>query len=88
MTEEELQQKRQEFRDAEVQNRISQLSTAEEYRQQTLRVNYTRKKVKTGVGKIGWALIWGQATFLLFFSALFVISYIPKTKFIVTKIMP
>lgn len=88
MTEEELQQRRQEYRDAEVQNRIAHLSTAEEYRQQTLRVNYTRKKVKTGVGKFGWALIWGQATFLIFFSALFVISYIPKTKFIVTKILP
>lgn len=88
MTEEELQRKRQEFRDSEVQNKIAQFSTAEEYRQQTLRVNYTRRKVNTGVGKMGWTLIVSQATCLVFFSALFIISYIPKTKFLVTKIFP
>lgn len=88
MTEEELQQKRAEYRDTEVQNRIANLSTAEEYRQQTLKANYTRKVVKTSVGKMGWTLIIGQATFLIFFSSLFVISYIPKTKFLVTKILP
>lgn len=88
MTEEELQKKRQEFRDSEVQNRIAQLSSAEDYRQQTLKANYTRKVVKTDVGKMGWSLIIGQATFLLFFSSLFLISYIPKTKFLVTKIFP
>jgi hypothetical protein len=88
MTEDELQKKRQEFRDAEVQDRISNLSSAEEYRQQTLKANYTRKVVKTSVGKMGWTLIIGQASFLLFFSTLFLISYVPKTKFIVMKIMP
>jgi hypothetical protein len=88
MTEEELQKRRQEFRDTEVQNRIANLSTAEEYRQQTLKANYTRRVVKTSVGKMGWTLIIGQATFLLFFSSLFIISYIPKTKFLVTKILP
>ncbi len=88
MTEEELQKKRQEFRDTEVQNRIANLSSAEEYRQQTLKANYTRRVVKTSVGKMGWTLIIGQATFLLFFSSLFIISYIPKTKFLVTKILP
>lgn len=88
LTEEELQRKRQEYRDAEVQNKIASFSTAEEYRQQTLRVHYTHRKVSTGVSKLGWTLIWGQATFLVFFSALFIISYIPKTKFIVTKIFP
>lgn len=88
MTEDELQRKRQEYRDAEVQNKIASFSTAEEYRQTTLKVNYTRRKVQVGLGKIGWTLIVGQATFLVFFSALFVISYIPKTKFLVTKILP
>ena len=88
MTEEELQRKRQEFRDAEVQNKIAQYSTAEEYRQTTLKTNYTRRRVNTGVGKIGWTIIVSQATCLVFFSALFVISYIPKTKFLVTKILP
>ncbi|MGZ3789148.1 MAG: hypothetical protein ACXVLQ_11535 [Bacteriovorax sp.] len=88
MTEEELQQKRQEFRDSEIQNKITQLSSVEEYRQQTLKANYTHKTVQVGPGKIGWTIIIGQATFLVFFSALFVISYIPKTKFLVTKILP
>jgi len=88
MTEEELQRKRQEYRDTEIQNKIASFSSAEEYRQATLKVNYTRRKVVVGLGKIGWTLIEGQATFLVFFSALFVISYIPKTKFLVTKILP
>ncbi len=88
MTEDELDKKRQEYRDTEVQNRISHLSSAEEFRQQTLKVNYTRRVVKGGLGKIGWTLIVSQATFLVFFSALFIISYIPKTKFLVTKILP
>lgn len=88
MTEEELNRKRQEFRDSEVQNRITQFSSVDEYRQATLRMNYTRRKVAMGLGKIGWTLVVGQATFLVFFSALFIISYIPKTKFLVTKILP
>jgi len=88
MTEEELQRKRQEYRDTEIQNKIASFSSAEEYRQATLKVNYTHRKVVVGLGKIGWTLIVGQATFLVFFSALFVISYIPKTKFLVTKILP
>jgi hypothetical protein len=88
MTEDELQKKRKEFRDTEVQNRINDLSSAEEYRQQTLKANYTRKVVQSDIGKMGWSLIIGQATFLLFFSSLFLISYIPKTKFLVTKIFP
>lgn len=88
MTEEELQRKRQEYRDTEIQNKIASFSSAEEYRQATLKVNYTRRKVVVGLGKIGWTLIVGQATFLVFFSALFIISYIPKTKFLVTKILP
>lgn len=88
MTEEELQERRKEFRDSEVRNTIANLSTAEEYRQQTLKANYTRKVVKLTIGKIGWSLIIGQATFLIFFSSLFIISFIPKTKFLVTKILP
>ncbi len=88
MTEDELQKKRQEFRDTEIQNKIANLSSDEEYRQQTLKANYTRRRVKGDFGKFGWSIIIGQATFLVFFSALFVISYIPKTKFIVAKILP
>ncbi|MBC7537906.1 MAG: hypothetical protein H7281_03745 [Bacteriovorax sp.] len=88
MTEEELQKKRQDFRDSEVQNRIANLSSSEEYRQQTLKANYTRRVIKSDIGKMGWSLIIGQATFLFLFSSLFLISYIPKTKFLVTKIFP
>ena len=88
MTEDELQKKRQEFRDSEVQDKITNLSSADEYRQQTLKANYTNKRVNTSVGKFGWTLIIGQATFILFFSSLFLISYIPKTKFLVSKILP
>lgn len=88
MTEEELERKRQEFRDSEVRKKIEQFSNADEYRQATLKINYTRRKVNVRLGKIGWTLIVGQATFLVFFSALFIISYIPKTKFLVTKILP
>ena len=88
MTEDELQKKRQEFRDTEIQNKIANLSSDEEYRQHTLKDNYTRRRVKEDLGEFGWSIIIGQATFLVFFSALFVISYIPKTKFIVAKILP
>lgn len=88
MTEEELQQRRKEFRDSEIQKSIEKLSSAEEYRQTTLKINYTRKVVKKSFGKIGWALVITQASGLIFFSTLFVLSYIPKTKFLVTKILP
>lgn len=88
MTEEELQKKRQEFRDAEIQNKIQNFSSAEEYRQQTLKANYTKMVVKTPVGKLGWSIVISQAMALLFFSSLFICSYVPKTKFIVTKILP
>lgn len=88
MTEDELQKKRAEFRDFEVQNKIASLSSADEYRQNTLKANYTRKVVKVTLGKMEWTILIGQATFLIFFSTLFIISYIPKTKFLVTKILP
>lgn len=88
MTEDELRIKREEFRDLEVENKISHLSSAEEYRQETLKAHYTRRVVKTSIPKLGLGIIIGQATFLLFFSSLFIISYIPKTKFLVTKIFP
>jgi len=88
MTEDELKSKRQEFRDSEVQERITGLKSAVEFRKDTLKSNYTTKRVNSAFGKMGWSIIIGQATFLLFFSSLFVISYIPKTKFLVAKIFP
>ena len=88
MTEDELQKKRQEFRDSEVQNKIAQFSTAEDFRQHTLKANYTKKVVKVKFGKLGWTIVISQATGLVFFSSLFLLSYLPKTKFLVAKIMP
>lgn len=90
MTEQELQQKRQEFRDQEVMNKISHYSSSStvEYRTQVLKSNYTYKKVDKSLGKMGWFLVVTQATFLIFFSTLFVFSYIPHTKKIVSMVMP
>lgn len=88
MTEDELQRKRQEFRDQEVMNKINEFTNAVEFRQQTLRANYTKKKVKKNLGKFGWTLVITHATGLVFFSTLFVLSFLPKTKFIVANIMP
>ena len=88
MTEEELQRKRQDFRDQEVAGKISQYSEVAEYRQQVLKTNYTVKIVDKSFGKMGWFIIATQATCLLFFCGLFVFSYIPHTKKIVTMVMP
>ena len=41
MTEDELNRKRQEYRDQEVAGKISQYSVVAEYRQQVIKVNYT-----------------------------------------------
>lgn len=88
MNEDELQRKRQDFRDNELQNKISNFSAASDYRQQALKANYTYKVVKLTIGKIGWTLLLGQASALIFFSSLFVMSYIPKAKFLITKVLP
>jgi hypothetical protein len=90
MTEEELHRRRQEFRDQEVMTKIAdyQSTSAVEFRQQTLKSNYTYRKVEKTFGKIGWSLIIVQAIFLVLFSFLFIFSYIPKTKFLVSMVMP
>ncbi len=93
MTEEELQKKRQEYRDQEVASKISQYSTGgsshvAEYRQQVIKSNYTYKRVDRRLGKMGLFIVFSQATMLLFFSVLFIFSYIPHTKKIVSMIMP
>ena len=88
MTEEELKKKRQDFRDNEVANKISSYSEVAEYRQQVLKTNYTIRIVDKSFGKMGWFLIITQATCLLFFCSLFVFSYIPHTKKIVSMVMP
>ena len=88
MTEDELKKKRQEFRDQEVAGKISSYSEVAEYRQQVLKSNYTIKIVDKRFGKMGWFLILTQATCLLFFCSLFIFSYIPHTKKIVSMVMP
>jgi len=88
MTEDELQRKRQEFRDQEVAGKITQYSVVAEYRQQVLKSNYTVKTVDKSFGKMGWFIIATQATCLLFFCSLFIFSYIPHTKKIVSMVMP
>ena len=88
MTEDELQKKRAEYRDQEVMSKISHYSQVAEYRQQVLKSNYTRKIVDKSFGKMGWFLIISQATCLVLFSGLFILSYIPHTKKIVAMVMP
>jgi hypothetical protein len=88
MTEEELQKKRAEYRDQEVHSKISQFSQVDEYRKQVLKTNYTTKVVDKSFGKIGWFLIGSHATFIIFFSVLYIFTYIPHTKKIVTMVMP
>lgn len=88
MTDEELQRKRAEYRDQEVSNKISQYSQVAEYRQQVLKVNYTTKKVDKNLTKMGWFLVLTHVVFLVFFCTLFVFSYIPHTKKIVSMVLP
>jgi hypothetical protein len=88
MTEDELQRKRAEFRDQEVSNKISQYSEVAEYRQQVIKNNYTYKRVDKSLGKLGWFLVLSHVTFLVFFISLYIFSYIPHTKKIVTMVMP
>jgi hypothetical protein len=88
MTEDELKRKRAEYRDQEVDNKISQYSQVAEYRQQVIKSNYTYKKVDKSLTKMGWFLVLTHATFLVFFCTLFVFSYIPHTKKIVAMVMP
>ncbi|MBY0416202.1 MAG: hypothetical protein K2Q18_18660 [Bdellovibrionales bacterium] len=88
MNEDELQRKRKEFRDQEVMGKINEYSAANQYRHQVLKTNYTYKRVDKRFGKVGWTLIGTQAMFLVLFCFLFIFSYIPATKKIVSMVMP
>ena len=88
MTEEELEQKRKDFRDNEVQSKISEYSKTDAYHAQTIKTHYTKHIVDRRLPKIGMFLIIAQASFIFFFSTLYVFSYHPKAKIIVAKIMP
>ena len=90
MTEEELAEKRKEFRDSEVQKKIDNFNDGGEDPKagggQAKAI--AKRPSKKDLGGFAWTLIISQAIGLVFFSSLFIMSYIPKTKFIVTKILP
>ena len=88
MTEDELEQRRKEYRDNEVQSKISEYSKSDEYHAKTIKTHYTRHKVDTRLPKIAWVLIISQASSIIFFSSLYVFTYMPKAKIIVTKVLP
>lgn len=67
---------------------IHENSVAMEYRQQSLRNYYTRKIVDFRIGAVGWFIVGTQALFLMFFCALYIMSYIPQTKPLVTIVLP
>ncbi len=80
MTEDELEQRRKEYRDKEVQDKISMYSKSDEYHAQTIKTHYTKHTVDTRLPKIGWFLIISHATSILFFCSLYVFTYIPMAK--------
>jgi hypothetical protein len=90
MSDQELEQKRKEFRETEIQNKIESYSqvSAVEFRKNTLKHHYTYKKIDKHISKFAWVLIITQALSLTAFCTLYVASYIPKTKFLVTKVLP
>jgi hypothetical protein len=90
ISETDLETKRKEYRESEIQNKIESYSkvSAVEFRQHTLKSNYTRRVVDKRLPKVAWFLIITQAIGITYFSSLYVLSYIPKTKTLVTKVMP
>jgi hypothetical protein len=90
MNEKELENKRKEFRENELQNKIESYSkvSAVEFRQHTLKSNYTRRVVDRRFPKYAWAIVLIQAFAITFYSSLYVLSYVPKTKSFVAKVMP
>jgi hypothetical protein len=90
MNEKELEKKRKEFRDGEIQKKISsyQSSDAIEYRESSLKTHYTYKRVDKNIGKFGKGLIIFQAVSLFLFCSLYVFTYIPKMSPFVSKVLP
>ncbi len=93
LSEQELESKRKEYRETELQNKIasyssSTFSSASEFRQTTLKANYTHRKVDRRFPKYAWFLLITQALAITFYSSLYILSYIPKTKHIVSMVMP
>lgn len=93
LSEQELESKRKKYRETELQNKIASYSSgsysnASEFRQTTLKANYTYRKVDRRIPKFAWFLIITQALALSFYSSLYVFSYVPKTKHLVAIVMP
>jgi hypothetical protein len=92
MDESELDKKRKDFRDKEVQNKIAEYSTpqakADHYHEQTIKTHYTKRTVDRRLSKFAWFLVISQATSIIYFSSLYVFTYIPKTKAFVVKVLP
>ncbi len=93
LSEQELENKRKEYRETELQNKIASYSSpgfsnASEFRQTTLKANYTYRKVDRRIPKYAWFLIITQAVALSFYSSLYIFSYVPNTKHLVAMVMP
>ena len=89
MNEDELQQRRKDYRDQEVEDKISQYSVkTDAFRQETLKNHYTTHTIDRKLPKIGWFIVISHLASIVFFSSLYICTYIPKAKIIVTKVLP
>ncbi len=75
-------------KNSELDRAIHENSAALAYRQQSLRSYYTRRIIDIRVGPFGAVIIGTQALFLLFFCMLYIMSYIPITKPLVSLVLP
>lgn len=75
-------------RDSELDSKIKKYT--EVYTNQKITITtYGKTRTSSKVTKfLGWSIIGSHALALMFFSVLFILSYIPQTKNIVTMVMP
>lgn len=67
---------------------INEHSVALQFRQQSLRQYYTRKIVDIRIGPVGYVIVGTQFLALLFFCSLYLMSFIPQTKSVVSLVLP
>jgi len=67
---------------------INEHSEAFQFRQQSLKQYYTRKIVDIRIGPVGYVVVGTQLVALLFFCSLYVMSFIPQTKAVVSVVLP
>lgn len=77
-----------EFKNNETDSQLEHFKNAGQYRQEILKNYYTKKSVKIMPGKFGIFFILTQVFALSISLMLFIISYVPKWKFLVYKILP